>query len=206
MGRELGQRKRTASPAAAQDRRSKTLSFLMTEPSQSRLTASQLQARWEEIDAAEPGSVFVGLTIREMPPWDEICSKLTWELHLLDDGSFSSKHHGFCGVYRLIALEREGDLTKPAALHRVCGQDTSGTLYIGKANDLSRRLNKLKLSGWGSHSVISMMRQIPHFELFAKKLGIALLFTVRDAQGVEGDLIRAYLNSFGDTPPLNYRL
>lgn len=178
----------------------------MTEHPQSRLTASQLQARWEEIDAAEPGSMFVGLTIREMPSWEDICSQLTWEFHLLDDGSFSSKHHGFCGVYRLIALEHEGDLTKPVALHRVCGLDKSGTLYIGKASDLSRRLNKMKLSGSGSHSAISMMRQIPHFELFAKKLGIALLFTVSDARGVEGDLIRAYLNSFGDTPPLNYRL
>jgi hypothetical protein len=178
----------------------------MTESPQLRLTVSQLEARWREIDAAEPGSAFVGLTIREMPPWNDICSKLTWELHLLDDCSFSSKHHGSCGVYRLIALESEGDLTRPAALNRVCGQDISGTLYIGEASDLSRRLNRLRRSGWGSHGAISMMRQIPHLNYLLKKIGIALLFTVRDTRGVEGDLIRAYMNSFGDTPPLNYKL
>jgi hypothetical protein len=211
VGRKLGQREGVASPATTQDRRSKTLGFLMAGPSQPRLTTSQLEARWREIDAAEPGSVFVGLSIREMPPWDEMCSKLNWEFHLPDDGSFSSKHHGFCGVYRLIALESEGDLTKPAALNRVCGSDTSGTLYIGEASHLGRRLNQLRRSGWGhrnedSHGAISMMRQTPLLNYLPKKLAIALLFTVRDTGGVEGDLIRAYMNSFGDAPPLNYRL
>ena len=52
-----------------------------------------------------------------------------------------------------------------------------------------------------------MLRQIACLDYFPDKLGIALLFTaVPDTRGVERDLIRAYMNSFGDTPPLNYKL
>lgn len=40
----------------------------------------------------------------------------------------------------------------------------------------------------------------------AKKLGIAIMFTGRHTRAVESDLIHAYMNSFGDTPPHNYRL
>jgi hypothetical protein len=145
-----------------------------------------------------------------MPPWDQICLELNWEFHLPDGDYFGSRNHGYCRVYRLIALASEGD-TKPATLNRIAGQDTSGTLYIGESSDLSRRLNQLLRSGWGhrnedSHDAISMLRQIALFEYLPKKLGIALLFTVRDTRGVERDLIRAYMNSFGDTPPLNYKL
>ena len=52
-----------------------------------------------------------------------------------------------------------------------------------------------------------MLKQLSCLDYFPKKLGIALLFTtLRDTKSVEGDLIRAYMNSFGDTPPLNYKL
>jgi hypothetical protein len=51
-----------------------------------------------------------------------------------------------------------------------------------------------------------MLKQITLLDYPVKKLGIALLFTGRFTRGVERDLIHAYMNSFGDTPPLNYRL
>jgi hypothetical protein len=150
------------------------------------------------------------LCLPYMPPWIEVCSGLSWELHRIEGGYFSAKSHGFCGVYRLIALEAEGgNLTKPATLNRVGGQDTSGTLYIGEAKSLSNRLNQLRRSATsheGSHGAIGMLRQIRLLDFAPNKLGIALLFTGRDTRGVERDLIRAYMNSFGDAPPLNYRL
>ncbi len=138
-----------------------------------------------------------------MPPWNDLCSELDWELHTLDDDYFSAKHHGYCGVYRLIGLASEDDLKNCVTLNRVCGQDTTGTLYIGETGKLSSRLNQLRLS---THGAISMLRQIPILDFPLNKLGVALLFTGRDTPGVERDLIHAYMNSFGDTPPLNYRL
>ncbi|HEY0801476.1 MAG TPA: hypothetical protein VGD54_11580 [Steroidobacteraceae bacterium] len=173
---------------------------------------SQLEERWRELDVAAPGSIFQGLLICEMPSWEDICSKLDWEFHLPDEGYFSQQHHGRCGVYRLVALASDRDLTKPAILNRVAGQDTSGTLYIGETGNLSQRLNQIGRSGWGhrnedSHGAISILKQMACLDYLPAKLGIALLFTtVRDTKGVESDLIRSYMNTFGDTPPLNYRL
>jgi len=145
-----------------------------------------------------------------MPPWVQICEQLPWQMHRLTGGYFPAKHYARCGVYRLVALASEGDLT-PAILNRVCGHDTSGTLYIGEANDLSQRLNQLRRSARlhrseGSHRAVSMLRQIRRFDYPPERLGVALLYTGSSTRGVERDLIHAYMNSFGDTPPLNYRL
>jgi hypothetical protein len=184
----------------------------VTETSSARLTASQLEERWRKIDGLASGTFIPALLISQMPSWDDICSKLNWEFHLPDDRYFTAKHHGYFGVYRLIALASERELSEPAALNRVAGQDTSGTLYIGETGNLARRLNEMQRSGWshrnsGSHGAIGMLRQIACLDYFPDKLGIALLFTtVSDTRGVERDLIHAYMNSFGDTPPLNYRL
>jgi hypothetical protein len=90
-----------------------------------------------------------------------------------------------------------------ATLNRVYGQDISGTLYIGETGNLSSRLNQLRLS---THGAIRALRRIPLLNYPSNKLGVALLFTGRDTSGVERDLIHAYMNSFGDTPPLNYKL
>lgn len=177
-----------------------------------RLTTSQLEEHWRERQGASPGTVFHSLSLRQMPPWSEICSKLGWEFHLPDDRHFTSKNHGYHGVYRLIALASERDLTGPATLNRVAGQDASGTLYIGETGNLARRLNELQRSGWGhrhedSHGAIGMLKQIGCLDFFPNKVGIALFFTtLSDTRSVERDLIRSYMSSFGDTPPLNYKL
>lgn len=145
----------------------------------------------------------------EMPPWDDICSQLDWRTHLIDEHYFSKKRYGFRGVYRLIALAAEGDLKKPLALNRICGPDPTGTLYIGRSIRLSRRLNELRRAALGRgrlHSAPKMLRRFP-LEFPANKLAVALLFTRGvHPSTVETDLIEAYMNSFGDAPPLNYRL
>jgi hypothetical protein len=185
----------------------------MAEASPQRLTVSQLQAHWNERQAAAPGTVFYGgLLISQMPPWKEICSNLNWEFHLPDDRHFTAKHHGYWGVYRLIALAADGDLMNPAILNRVAGQDASGTLYIGESGNLAARLNQFQRSGWGyrnerSHGAVSMLRQIGYLDFYPNKIGIALHFsTWSDTRSVEKHLIHAYMNTFGDTPPLNYKL
>lgn len=179
---------------------------------QLQLSVSMLKDHWKRFDALAVGESIVMISISQMPPWNDLCSELSWETHAIDDDShFSAKNHGFWGVYRLIALASEGDLTKPAVLNRVCGQDTTGTLYIGEATSLSNRLNQLRRSARShrperSHGAVSMLRQIPILDFPLNKLGVALLFTGRHTTCVERDLIHAYMNSFGDSPPLNYRL
>jgi hypothetical protein len=170
---------------------------------QLQLSVGMLKEHWEKGDALAVGESIEMISISQMPPWNDLCSELDWELHTLDDDCFNAKHYGFCGVYRLIALASEGDLENFVTLNRVAGQDRTGTLYIGESGKLSSRLNRLRLS---THEAMGMLRQIPTLDFPLNKLGVALLFTGRDTTCVERDLIHAYMNSFGDAPPLNYRL
>jgi len=174
------------------------------------MTVSELKEYWERAEALGLRDMIDSILPDRMPPWSKICSELDWELHLVDYDIFRAKNHGFYGVYRLIALTSEGDLNKPATLSRLCGPDASGTLYIGKSDNLGRRLNELLRSATGrsqySHASIGRWKQISRLSFPSHKLGIALMFTGRDTSGVEKDLIKAYINSFGDAPPLNYRL
>ena len=143
----------------------------------------------------------------QMPPWSKICSDLPWQHFMVDDGYFSKKDHGFCGVYRLIGLATENRF-KPAAISRACGEDASGTLYVGESGWLNERLNQLRrsLHGEDTHGASDMWRQSELLKSTfpSNKLGVSMLFTDVLMHGfVERDIIRAYLNSFGDTPPLN---
>jgi hypothetical protein len=42
--------------------------------------------------------------------------------------------------------------------------------------------------------------------LTPSKLAIALLFTETCVEIIEENLVHAYMNTFGDAPPLNYRV
>jgi len=107
-------------------------------------------------------------------------------------------------------LASEGDLTKPASLDRVCGKDTTGTLYIGHAKSLHSRLNQLRRSSSGhqsSHNAGRPMNRTLRARFPSNKLAVAILSTgATTFRMIERDLIQAYMNSFGDTPPLNYSL
>jgi hypothetical protein len=175
------------------------------------LSINDLQEHWSRIDALKEGEFIEALYIGQMPPWSAICEKLGWEVHQLSGGHFSAKNHGFYGVYRLIALENAADLASPARLVRVSGEDPSGTLYIGEASDLSLRLNQMRRSARKdpserSHGAINMLRQIQRLEYPAEKLAVAFIFTGKDTRLIERHLLHAYINSFGEMPPLNYRL
>jgi hypothetical protein len=175
-----------------------------------RKSASDLLDLWESNDKAAVGDVLSVFQIFEMPPWQQICRVMPWNYYLVDGGYFEKKHFGYTGVYRLFALDTEGDISRPATLNRVCGQDESGTLYIGESNDLGRRLNELRRSAGrrreGSHGAIAMLRRITSLNYPVAKLGLAVLFTGLRTKAIERDLLWAYMNTFGDTPPLNYRL
>lgn len=174
------------------------------------LNVRELKEHWKYLDALNEGdTVDRYISTDKMPPWDEICSRLRWTLYRADGGYFSRKRLGFCGVYRLIGLAAENDVRRPATINRVCGQDASGTLYVGEAGSLNQRLNQFRRSlgiREDSHGASRMYRQsAPLQSMFpTNKLAVAVFFTSRYlSTAVEHDLMRAYLNTFGDTPPLN---
>lgn len=174
------------------------------------ISVYELEKYWKEWETSE-NEVFHILPISCMPPWHDICSELNWKIRLVEPGYFSGKHYGYCGVYRLIGLASENDVSKPAALSRVCAQDTTGTLYIGEAGNLSGRLNQLRRSlrshrGERSHHAASILRDTPLLDFPTIKLAVGMLFTGKSTGLVESHLMKAYINSFGDTPPLNYRI
>jgi len=172
--------------------------------SNERITVSQLEEYWDAVSAAKEGDSFQHIPLNRLPPWEKICSELRWHHYLLSAGYFSGESHGFRGVYRLIGLAAPGKLNEPALLNRVCKQDLSGTLYIGCAGRLHERLNQMRVRR-PTHDAIISLRRIPTLDFPQEKLAVALLYTGRAFRTVETMLIEAYMGTFGDTPPLNYR-
>lgn len=172
-----------------------------------------LKEYWKKFNTLAKGEAMLSISISQMPPWNDLCSELSWETHSIISGYFSERNHGGGGVYRLIALASESDLTRPAILNRICGQDTTGTLYIGEAGSLSIRLNRLRRSARlgslrreESHGAINMLRKIPVLNYPPNKLAVALCFVgTQTRKLVEEHLIYAYINSLGEMPPLNYK-
>lgn len=175
------------------------------------ISVRELRAYWEKVHNLADGER-IGVYPREcMPSWMALCDELPWETYTLDGGYFSAKHHGFQGVYRLFALENAGDLKSAPTFRRLGGDDPTGTLYIGEAGDLAKRLNQARRSARSyrredSHGAISAMRQIPKLNFPIEKIGVALMYTDRLTRMIERDLLYSYINTFGDSPPLNYKI
>jgi hypothetical protein len=164
------------------------------------VSVRELEESWKSLGAAGY------IATSEMPPWEHICWGRNWESMPLDDGAFRKRSHGYCGVYRIVGLN---DALLPATITRLSGEDLTGTLYIGNAGRLNNRLNQFRRSmrRENSHGAASLWFDsgILQERFPPEKLRVSIYFTdsgeiIRD---VERDLIRAYLNSFGDTPPLN---
>ncbi len=173
------------------------------------ISVRQLQDYWQYVEDLKVGEIrerYIGT--RDMPPWEEICRDLCWDLYRVDDGYFSKKDIGHCGVYRLFGLSDDDKVIASAVINRVCGPDSSGTLYIGEFGWLNERLNQLRrsLHREDTHGASALWRQSTALrsKFPIEKLGVAVLSTgARTYKMIEEDLVRAYLNSFGDTPPLN---
>jgi predicted GIY-YIG superfamily endonuclease len=107
------------------------------------------------------------------------------------------------GVYRLIALTDNSDLI-PAPINRVCGTDETGTIYIGSSDSLKSRLDTLVMA----HNAHFKTKSRPPFskplsERFPDdKLAMSWEFTGESGQR-ENELLKAYVEAFGELPPLN---
>jgi hypothetical protein len=119
------------------------------------------------------------------------------------------------GVYRLIGLAESG-ANIPAILDRLCGQDETGTLYIGMEGQnlaVQSRLQKLIRSvrepngnQYNREHIGDRLRSHPWLsQRFPEsKLAVAWSYTVyRHAYVTEQNLRKNYFESFGDNPPLN---
>jgi hypothetical protein len=167
------------------------------------ISIGELLEYWKYAETLKPGDIIERyIEPHRMPPWNEICSGLNWQLRTVDGGYFGSKEFGYAGVYRLFGLAAGDQACDDQSSYRPIG---TSTLYIGESgwlNQLRRSLNHSE----DTHGAIRMWRKTPILSARfpSSKLGVGILFTSVKMHGwVEQDLIRAYMNSFGDSPPLN---
>ena len=112
----------------------------------------------------------------------------------------------FPGVYRLVAL---ADLYSkiPKVCTRLCGNDETGTLYIGQSSCLHGRVS-LRVRSTDPSSPIQAYPNLP--DVLVRAFPVASLAVTWQQSGSpalalsrEGDLLRNYVSQFGERPPLN---
>jgi hypothetical protein len=183
---------------------------------QQQITVDDLMSNWES-DAA------IDYPPERMPPWDAVCNDLNWRPFCCQilGTRFETLSFGYPGVYRLIGLESPRALRSTpngiprlalggcATINRACGQDTTGTLYIGKGRPLSSRLDALRRSlrhGSFDHGAPETLRYYLRLnQTFPPDQLAIAVFPCSNCEYVECDLLDVYINSFGEIPPLNLR-
>ena len=92
------------------------------------------------------------------------------------------------------------------AVPRILKEDENGVLYIGEASDFKSRIGKLinAMNGTESEShkpgdtYNRLLLKVHHI----KDVSIEVILTV-DHINVEKEMLKGYLNKFGELPPLN---
>jgi hypothetical protein len=131
-----------------------------------------------------------------------------WWLKFQDEGS-PPKRDLRSGIYRLIGLDGSGNV---ATIRRVCGDDCTGTLYIGMGGDkrgdrdgtLRDRVGNLVAHHCPEYKIR------PHKDLsplLAKafpvdRLAMTWLFS-DNPRSREKQTLQAYYDKFGELPPQN---
>ena len=180
---------------------------------QQQITVDDLRRKWEADVTIE------NIPTQRMPPWDAVCFDLSWKPDCCPilGSRFKKLRFDYPGVYRLIGCASRETIKRnqrfrvvfPTVINRACGQDTNGTLYIGCGRPLSSRLNALRRSlhrGSAEHGAPETLRYYSRLnQIFPPdKLAIAV-FQCFNCKYAESDLLDAYINSFGEIPPLNLR-
>lgn len=109
------------------------------------------------------------------------------------------------GVYRLVVLEENGGAPRPLA--RICGEDPSGTLYVGASRKLANRLTSLVQTysaDYKSGSHTPMIKKLA--DMYPSKLlhiTCKAIAIADDPFDFEYRLVTDYVKEFGEPPPLN---
>jgi hypothetical protein len=134
-------------------------------------------------------------------------SGIVWEKPLPALEEFPEASKPGAGVYRLIASDIKGH---PISISRVCGEDRSGTLYIGMAESLEVRVNELRKTlrpeMWkgGRHGAGLLLRRTDKMRSRFPNEHLSTTWALADDPwDVEAELIKSYVREFGEGPPLN---
>jgi excinuclease UvrABC nuclease subunit len=113
------------------------------------------------------------------------------------------------GVYSIIALDEN---ECPIEINRFLDTDQSGTLYIGKSDNLRKRLTNMRRAFSLNHKSRKhiAVRRFYHFKKVADKFPIDTIVIsfklARDglsAKQLETQKLNLYERIFGERPPLN---
>ncbi len=130
-----------------------------------------------------------------------------WTAAILVKADWPHREKIGAGIYRLVTIDSTG---KPFPVPRAAGNDSSGTLYIGKCDSISGRVNELRKTlrpEWsGRHTAgirfncRSALNQVFPITTLATSWILS-----EDSTTTEGEWIARYVAVFGEPPPLNIR-
>jgi hypothetical protein len=127
---------------------------------------------------------------------------------LLSDPDFWKNIPKGCGVYRVHCLNGNGEVVP---IPRVLGVDPRGVLYIGKATSFAERVSNLKKTispdYQGQSHVCGRRYKNKTYESFGQRFPfhrLCVSFEPSAAPAVaEAAALTAYVQQFGELPPLN---
>lgn len=123
-------------------------------------------------------------------------------------GDWSASGEDGPGVYRLVAVDPGGN---PVAIRRVCGDDASGTLYMGQGGSVFGRIGLLRRTLRPDYKPGDHPAGIRYLRIGRLKTRLDLPFLATSCalseppDQAEGRLIESYVAEFGELPPLNRR-
>jgi hypothetical protein len=140
-------------------------------------------------------------TPRKSPTWSEWC--VLDDVSRRDDAVLDNS-----GVYRIRAVNADGN---PVTQHRFLGVDPSGVVYIGQTERVLRRrlrnIRRGRRTGKTSHTLgrkLHVLDRLPAFQERFKDVWLECQYAESDnPPASEKNLIRAYVASYGEAPPLN---
>ncbi|WP_375203834.1 hypothetical protein [Hyphococcus sp.] len=111
------------------------------------------------------------------------------------------------GIYEILSVDHNGD---PLSINRFCGVDKFGVLYIGRSFHMRRRLrafaNMILNNSKRGHVAGRTYRTSPKIKKIASPESLIFCFKhLDDVASEESSLLKAYVNKFGEVPPLNGR-
>lgn len=108
------------------------------------------------------------------------------------------------GIYRIYWIKKN----KPQTINRICKNDTTGLLYIGKTEGtLQNRLNQFRCSAFKNSTNHSGALKYRRSDALRKLIKENELFAViepcNNATDKEKKELNKYVDQFGEVPPLN---